>query len=465
MSNDKSTRGVAMTRIMGLNVLPEMLTLWLIETTAVALAFYTLLHRNSILVAPDGLTGATDSTAAVYALLLALTVGLVGVATGLYRLEICSETRWMFVQTAVSAAVSLPTAWLVAKLMHVEMSATSDAWPLEMLMAWALLLFATRLVYRTALNMNLFVRHVAVLGAPHAVARTIEAINRMSRVRYRVQSVPVAADQPDGGAMPARLPDGLWGVVVAGADVRVEMPRGTRRFDEKTFWEDQLGRIDLDDLAPAAPDVGTAAGALPAVIAPAIVAPTAPSAALARRILDIALAAFLLLLTAPLLLLTTLLIRIESPGPAIYRQERVGLGGRIFTLWKFRSMRDDAERNGPIWASVGDPRVTNIGRLIRKLRIDELPQLVNVLRGEMSVIGPRPERPHFVERLAREIPAYEQRVRVKPGLTGWAQVNYPYGASVEDARAKLSYDLYYIKHRSLLFDLLILLSTVRVILF
>jgi lipopolysaccharide/colanic/teichoic acid biosynthesis glycosyltransferase len=150
----------------------------------------------------------------------------------------------------------------------------------------------------------------------------------------------------------------------------------------------------------------------------------------------------------------------------IYRQQRVGQFGRVFTVFKFRSMRTDAEACGtPRWAQTGDPRVTRIGRIIRASRIDELPQLANVLRGEMSLVGPRPERPLFVEQLARAIPFYRQRAYVKPGLTGWAQVNYPYGASIEDASEKLAYDLYYVKHSSFWLDLLILLRTVRVVLF
>jgi lipopolysaccharide/colanic/teichoic acid biosynthesis glycosyltransferase len=165
------------------------------------------------------------------------------------------------------------------------------------------------------------------------------------------------------------------------------------------------------------------------------------------------------------MLLTALAIRLDSPGPILYRQERVGLGGGTFTVLKFRSMRTDAEARGPVWAAQRDPRVTRVGSFIRLTRIDELPQLLNVLRGEMSFIGPRPERPHFVEQLEQALPFYRDRALVKPGLTGWAQVNYPYGASVEDARAKLSYDLYYVKHRSLLLDLMILLATVRVVLF
>jgi lipopolysaccharide/colanic/teichoic acid biosynthesis glycosyltransferase len=150
----------------------------------------------------------------------------------------------------------------------------------------------------------------------------------------------------------------------------------------------------------------------------------------------------------------------------MYRQERVGLRGRAFILYKFRSMRQDAESSGtPQWASECDPRITRVGRLIRYTRIDELPQLANVIRGDMSIIGPRPERPYFVDKLSEAIPVYSLRHFVKPGITGWAQVNASYGASVEDSRVKLMYDLYYIKHRGLLLDLSILLRTLKVVLF
>ena len=170
--------------------------------------------------------------------------------------------------------------------------------------------------------------------------------------------------------------------------------------------------------------------------------------------------------TLPVMAVTALAIKLDSPGPVFYRQLRTGLNGRSFTLLKFRSMRADAESGGiPRWAQKQDPRITRIGHFIRQTRIDELPQLLNVLRGDMSVVGPRPERPHFVKELALAIEAYTIRDRVKPGITGWAQVNYPYGASVEDAREKLAYDLYYVKNRGFFLDLLILCSTVRVILF
>lgn len=182
----------------------------------------------------------------------------------------------------------------------------------------------------------------------------------------------------------------------------------------------------------------------------------------AKRIVDIMAALALLVFFAPLLLLVAALIRFESPGPVLYRQQRVGLDGREFAILKFRSMVADAERDGVRWASKNDQRVTRVGRIIRKLRIDEIPQAVNILRGEMSFVGPRPERPEFVRLLESEVPSYHLRHKVRPGLTGWAQVKYVYGASIEDARVKLQYDLFYLKHYSLWRDFAIMAMTVRV---
>jgi len=148
-----------------------------------------------------------------------------------------------------------------------------------------------------------------------------------------------------------------------------------------------------------------------------------------------------------------------------YRQERVGVHGKPFTLVKFRSMRVDAEEAGPVWASKDDDRATRLGRIIRKIRVDEIPQFWNILKGEMNFVGPRPERQHFVDQLAREIPYYEQRHLIPPGLTGWAQIKYAYGASIEDARQKLQYDLYYVKNQSLILDAIVLFETIKIILF
>jgi sugar transferase (PEP-CTERM system associated) len=185
----------------------------------------------------------------------------------------------------------------------------------------------------------------------------------------------------------------------------------------------------------------------------------------ARRLFDIVASVIGIALSFPLMIATAIAIRLESPGAVIYSQERVGLHGQRFRILKFRSMRVDAETHGPIWASENDPRVTRVGRIIRKLRIDEIPQFFNILRGEMSLIGPRPERPAFVAQLEELIPYYSERHLVKPGLTGWAQVCYPYGASFEDAKEKHQYDLYYIKNQSPLLDAIILLETARVVLF
>ncbi|MBW1703193.1 MAG: exopolysaccharide biosynthesis polyprenyl glycosylphosphotransferase [Deltaproteobacteria bacterium] len=184
-----------------------------------------------------------------------------------------------------------------------------------------------------------------------------------------------------------------------------------------------------------------------------------------KRLIDLSISALIIIITLPLLAVTALAIRLDSPGPVFFKQQRVGKGGKVFSVWKFRSMYKDAEQNGAVWADKSDPRVTRVGRVIRFLRIDELPQLWNIFRGEMSLIGPRPERPEFVRELTASIPYYDIRHSVSPGITGWAQVNYPYGASVEDALHKLEYDVYYIKNMSLFLDFKIFIRTIGVVLF
>ncbi|WP_426710546.1 exopolysaccharide biosynthesis polyprenyl glycosylphosphotransferase [Cetobacterium sp. SF1] len=184
-----------------------------------------------------------------------------------------------------------------------------------------------------------------------------------------------------------------------------------------------------------------------------------------KRIFDFTLATVLGIMTAPLMIISAIIVKVESPGGVIYSQARVGENGKEFMVHKFRSMRADAEKNGAQWAQVNDPRVTKFGNFMRKTRIDELPQLLNVIKGEMSFIGPRPERKVFIEELEKQIPYYGLRHMVKPGLTGWAQVMYPYGATVEDAKNKLEYDLYYIKAHSLYLDIIILFKTLKTVVF
>jgi len=191
-----------------------------------------------------------------------------------------------------------------------------------------------------------------------------------------------------------------------------------------------------------------------------------PRTEIVKRLFDVSASLLGVILSAPLMVIAAIAIKLESPGPVLYRQPRLGKNGCVFILNKFRSMRPDAEKEtGPIWSTEHDPRVTRIGAMLRRTRVDELPQLFNVLFGQMSFIGPRPERPEFVEKLQEQIPYYMERLAVKPGITGWAQVKYRYGSSIEDAVEKLQYDLYYIKNLSLFLDLLIVLNTVQVILF
>ena len=228
--------------------------------------------------------------------------------------------------------------------------------------------------------------------------------------------------------------------------------RGVKVVELATYFEREYRQVMLDSLNPSW-----------MVLGDGFRQGLAKSAA--KRIFDLAASVALLVVASPVVFVAALLIFLESGRPVFYRQERVGRGGQIFRILKLRSMKHDAERDGnPHWARADDERTTAIGRFIRKMRIDELPQIYNVLRGEMSFVGPRPERPVFVEQLEKQIPYYALRHSAKPGITGWAQVRYPYGATVDDAVEKLQYDLYYVKNRSLFLDLMILLATVEVVL-
>ena len=228
--------------------------------------------------------------------------------------------------------------------------------------------------------------------------------------------------------------------------------RGLHVIDFSGFIERETGRVNLDTLNPSW------------LIFSDGFSSTQLASSISKRVFDVAVSLLLLALSFPVLVLFSILIKLESPGPIFYRQTRVGLYGQTFEVVKLRSMRQDAEKDGPKWAAENDPRVTRIGRIIRTVRIDEIPQAWSVLKGEMSFVGPRPERPQFVAQLEEMLPYYAERHMVKPGITGWAQINYPYGASTEDARQKLEYDLYYAKNYSPFLDLLILLQTARVVL-
>ena len=227
--------------------------------------------------------------------------------------------------------------------------------------------------------------------------------------------------------------------------------KGVMVSDFSSFLERELGRVDLDTLNPSwlIFSDGFSSGRR--------------LSSIGKRLFDILVSLVILIVGLPLVAIFAILVKLESKGPAFFRQTRVGLYGQEFTLVKLRSMRTDAEADGARWADKDDPRITRVGRLIRMVRIDELPQVWSVLKGEMSFVGPRPEVPAFVVDLEKELPFYAERHMVKPGITGWAQINYPYGASVEDSRQKLEYDLYYAKNYTPFLDIIILLQTARVI--
>jgi exopolysaccharide biosynthesis polyprenyl glycosylphosphotransferase len=452
-----------MTRLFDGFVALEMVILGILEISLCFLVFYILLLPGDVAASAvaQGLFGLHPDTAS-HAAILSLTIGVISMTIGMYRPEICLQTRRLLVNSVVAGVLAFPAILALSVVTDLDPSFLlgQDAlWPMKILLSWILLLFITRLCFRVVLRSGMLSRRVLIVGAPDHARGTEAAIRSMRRGFFTLAGV-IAPEAAATVATDGRHGRRIWGVILTrdahsaiDADTRRLLHRrGVRLFDDVVFREQQLRRLDLEHLSPdwLAGLEAAAPGRLAAVI---------------RRTADISISLAILALTAPVIAGAALLVRLTSPGPILYRQVRVGLNGATFVLFKFRSMHVNAEALGPAWAARRDPRVTPIGGIMRRTRIDELPQLLNVLRGEMSLVGPRPERPHFVAQLDSQIPFHADRTRVKPGITGWAQVNYPYGASVEDARQKLAYDLYYVKHRNLLLDLTILMATVRVILF
>ena len=460
-----------MTRVLGRLMSLEMIVLGLCELALSFLVIYGTLTLPGAFPVPTEAQGVNAAQTASLgtanlAAVLALTIMLTAAAIGLYRPEICIERRRLLINAGVAGLLAFPTVLLVNGSFNIGLPQHAVPLLSKVLLVWLVCIVASRVIFSHVMRERWFIRRILVLGSAPHIARLRQLA---TGGRGRLFEPVVAAQEAGAGVVDQSLSPGalrrqhIWGIVIAGERTDPNsLPvaalldcklRGVPVFDRAGFCEEQLGRIDLDrtrdDWLLFADGFahGRASNAV-------------------KRGIDICISLALLMLTLPLMLLTAVLIRIDSRGPVLYRQRRTGLHGGSFTLLKFRSMTFDAEQGGdPRWASQQDPRITRVGNFIRPMRIDELPQLINVLRGEMSMIGPRPERPHFVEQLAQAIPLYSSRSYVKPGITGWAQVNYPYGASVEDARQKMSYDLYYVKNRSLLLDLLILFATIRVILF
>jgi exopolysaccharide biosynthesis polyprenyl glycosylphosphotransferase len=450
-----------MTKLFGHSVRSHVLLLYLAETVACFVTVWLLLRSGIVPVMPSA---ASPKDLALLAL-LALSTGIVTSAAGLYQAGIWRRLGRLLLGCAVAAGLLFLLAHVVLALIEPSLDGAAHWNALGLVLAGLVsAMMATHLTFALAARRGLLRQRLAVLSdaGPLAADRPLAVERRGGDWSEEAFEVALAAP-PEAAAAEAFSPAALrarriWGVIVGdpaavpGERIAAWKAAGLRVLTTDEFAEQRTTRVDLSLLRPGwLEGQGSGGGWLQDVL---------------RRGLDIAGSLCLLLFTLPLLLVTAAAIRLDSPGPVLYRQERVGRGGRVFTLYKFRSMRVDAEAAGaPRWASRRDDRVTRVGRLIRLTRIDEIPQALNVLAGDMSLVGPRPERPAFVEQLSRAIPHYDDRAVVRPGITGWAQVNYPYGASVEDARMKLAYDLYYVKHRSLFLDLLILVATVRVVLF
>ena len=392
---------------------------------------------------------------AILAFAVIVMTAMIGV--GSYGAEALRSMRFATARLLVAVSLGVIGMSLLDFLMQAE-----TFWRSVLLYAMALailFLVLNRLILGPLLGTSTFQRSVLVLGAGSRADR-IRELARRKGVSFRV--VPDARARqtiPDLGRFVDEI--GASEVVLALEERRNSLPvkdllriktRGLHVIDFSGFIERETGRVDLDTLNPSW------------LIFSDGFSSTRLASSISKRVFDIVVSLLLLGLTFPVLVLFAILIKLESPGPIFYRQTRVGLYGQTFEVVKLRSMRQDAEKDGPKWAAENDPRVTRIGRIIRTVRIDEIPQAWSVLKGEMSFVGPRPERPQFVAQLEEMLPYYAERHMVKPGITGWAQINYPYGASTEDARQKLEYDLYYAKNYSPFLDLLILLQTARVVL-
>ena len=402
-------------------------------------------------------------------ILFAMTVWLAMIAVGTYGADALRSMRYAGARLLVAVSLGI-----IALTVIDFMLPGHTFWRSTLLYAMFLSigsLVANRLMVGTVIGTSAFRRRVLVLGdglrarrirdlaeRPESGFAVVSFIGMNEGSPVIEEAIPRAAIH-DLGRFVENI--GASEVVLALEERRNSLPlkdllriktHGVHVNDFSSFLERETGRVDLDTLNPSwlIFSDGFSSGRV--------------LSSAAKRIFDVTASGLLLVLTLPIIMLFALLVKLDSRGPAFFRQTRIGLYGQTFQLVKLRSMRTDAEKDGAQWAIKNDPRVTRLGRFIRKVRIDELPQVWTVLTGRMSFVGPRPEVPQFVTDLEDKLPYYAERHMVKPGITGWAQINYPYGASVEDARAKLEYDLYYAKNYTPFLDLLILLQTLRVVL-
>lgn len=401
----------------------------------------------------------------------ALSLQIAMIAVGVYGADSLQSIRVSAARLLI--AVSLGTIFLSVIFFLVPAITFWRSNLLYAMVASLVALFMLRILLGKTLGGQVFKRRIVVLGAGPRAER-LKLLSRKPGSGFVVVGY-VAMSEPHRVIPEAIARDAIYNladhvvllnaseVVLALEERRNALPlkdllriktTGVHVNEISTFLERETGRVDLQSVNPSwlIFSDGFSSGRM--------------LSSMFKRFFDIGASLILLALTLPLIVLGAIAVKLESKGPAFYRQRRVGLYGQGFDIIKLRSMRQDAEVGGKaVWAEKDDPRITRVGRFIRKVRIDELPQCWSVLKGEMSFVGPRPERPQFVDDLEQQIPYFAERHMVKPGITGWAQINYPYGASIDDSRHKLEYDLYYAKNYSPFLDILILLQTIRVVLF
>ena len=409
--------------------------------------------------------------AGTHVISLATGVFVISSASGLYQSSERRTTSEYCARAALALMLSLPLAWVIFSLLPVgpvnreaiQLSAMLGIsavivrrvyvshWDRHGPKGSRILVFGTgraaQMVSQTLKTADPLTRIVGFLQGPNEreaevpaekIVRSESSLYQTAR-QFGVEEIVVALAERRAGSMPLREL----------LDCKV---RGIRVFDIATHFERSLGQIRLDFVNAGWLVFGDGFN-------------QGFSRAAIKRVFDVVAALVLITVAAPVMLVTAIAIKLESRGKVFYRQRRVGANNKVFDVIKFRSMVDDAEKDGkPRWATTNDSRITRVGQIIRRARIDELPQVFNVLTGDMSMVGPRPERPFFVEQLTQEVPYYALRHSVKPGVTGWAQVRYQYGSTVEDSQEKLQYDLYYVKNHTLFLDLIILLETVGVVL-
>ena len=425
------------------------------------------LFESSAAISGFGAHAPTQAAAFALGMLIVIT------GMGLYQPELWNDVQSVLVRLVAAFLLGYVAARILSYLMP-SLHLVADAVATTMIVALAGSILV-RIGFHRWSSLRAFKPRVLVLGTGSRVMQLAELADRNHNhevVGYvSMQPQPTKHYVPLPRVLPTAVGESLMSIVARHAIDQIVIAvrdrrggglplqqllecrlKGVKISELPTFIEREYRQVLLESINPSWMVLGDGfrQGFLRSFV---------------KRLFDLVASAALLAVTLPVMLVTALCILLEGGGPVFYRQQRVGQGGRFFTIYKLRSMKNDAESDGtPCWATANDERTTRVGRLIRKLRIDELPQIINVFKGEMSFIGPRPERPFFVDQLEKQIPYYSLRHSVKPGITGWSQVRYPYGASIDDSIEKLQYDLYYVKNHCLFLDLMILIDTVEVVL-